>query len=89
MANEQPRRDAFERVVRQVANSVHAERRNKYSADGVCLNGRAHGPATDGRLCRRCRLVHVYGRAEGYRLYAEEVASRLLGRDDATASDAR
>ncbi len=34
------------------------ERRELLSGHGLCLNGGAHGPATHGRLCGRCRETH-------------------------------
>lgn len=36
-------------------------RRDRLRALGVCLNGEAHGKATHGVLCGRCRDVHRRG----------------------------
>lgn len=33
-------------------------RRDGLIADGVCLNGRLHGPATNGVRCARCAETH-------------------------------
>jgi len=37
-------------------------RRAVLRAQGICINGVPHGPATHGVLCERCRLVHRRGR---------------------------
>lgn len=33
-------------------------RRDALAADGLCINGRSHGPATHGVRCERCHRVH-------------------------------
>ncbi len=42
-------------------NAYAIARRAQLKSDGVCINGRAHGTATHGALCARCRRVHKYG----------------------------
>lgn len=37
-------------------------RRDERKAAGTCINAIAHGPATHGVLCERCRIAH---RAKG------------------------
>lgn len=40
----------------------HRELQKKYrlerQAEGLCITSRAHGEATDGVLCAKCRAVH-------------------------------
>lgn len=36
-------------------------RRTELAAEGLCINGRSHGPATHGVRCKRCDDVHKGG----------------------------
>lgn len=42
----------------RVARRLATERRAELRAEGLCINGRDHGPATHGVRCGMCRLVH-------------------------------
>jgi len=74
------------RQVKREFNSYSAQRRDQLIAEGVCINGRSHGRATDGVLCRRCRLVHRYGRILGYEAFQAEQAEIAQATAPETAS---
>ena len=46
------------RAKRQWMREYARRRRQILSAQKLCLNGAKHGPATDGGLCKKCRLQH-------------------------------
>ena len=46
---------------RATARGWAEKRRATLSREGVCINGRSHGKATDGCRCRWCYAVHKYG----------------------------
>lgn len=42
-----------------LADREHARaRREQLRLEGLCINGRSHGPATEGVLCATCRTQH-------------------------------
>ncbi len=52
-------------VTDSVRRTKAKHRRERLALAGRCINGEAHGLATDGVLCRLCRLVHR-GERESY-----------------------
>jgi len=62
---------------KQRANSK--ARRAELAGDGWCLNNRAHGLATHGKLCRKCRAKH--------RKVPLEMVSEVIPRPPATATE--
>ena len=71
-----PRRDAAEIAMRQKINAMSKRRHDELRAAKLCINGQTHGPATDGTLCRRCRLVHRHGKQRGVEIYEAELAAK-------------
>jgi hypothetical protein len=53
------RKSKFRSVAAIQRNVVRSKvRRDTLRAAGLCINGRAHGSATHGRLCENCRNTH-------------------------------
>lgn len=55
--------DGIERRVKRHKEPLYRRRyakarRDALAAQGLCLNGASHGPATHGVLCAACREVH-------------------------------
>jgi hypothetical protein len=46
---------------REVKHADAKNRRDDLTARGFCINGETHGPATHGRRCLWCKVVHYRG----------------------------
>lgn len=71
-----------------------AQRRNRLTAAGVCLNGPTHGSATHGRRCDRCYHVWKHGYAKAIELgliepQARRPAMRCVNTDEHAPAEER